>query len=186
AGIAGLPLPLTAIQILWLNLVTDTFPALALALEPAEANIMDRPPRDPHAAILSARFLRAIAFYATLITAPALAAFLWGLDGAESEAYARTLCFMTLAFGQVFHLGNARSPGAVIQPRLAVRNPYALGAVGITLALQFLAVHFGPLAAVLETTRLSPVDWLAVLGLALIPAVIGQTLKMRHPMISGA
>ncbi|HEY8468633.1 MAG TPA: cation-translocating P-type ATPase [Longimicrobiales bacterium] len=185
AGIAGLPLPLTAIQILWLNLVTDTFPALALALEPAEPDIMDRPPRDPHAAILSARFLRAIAFYSALITAPALAAFLWSLDGSRDPAYARTLCFMTLALGQVFHLGNARSPAAVIQPRLAVRNPYALGALGITLALQFLAVHFAPLAAVLETTRLSPGDWLTVVGLALIPAVIGQTLKLRHPTISG-
>src|SRR5690606_16013826 len=83
AGVAGLPLPLTALQILWLNLVTDTFPALALALEPAEPDIMDRPPRDPRAAILSAGFLRAIVFFSALITLPSLAAFLWGLSGSE-------------------------------------------------------------------------------------------------------
>ncbi|HEX7090810.1 MAG TPA: HAD-IC family P-type ATPase [Longimicrobiales bacterium] len=184
-GIAGLPLPLTAIQILWLNLVTDTFPALALALEPADPDIMERPPRDPQAAILSARFLRAIGFYAALITAPTLAAFLWSLDVSRDPAYARTLCFMTLALGQIFHLGNARSPGAVIKPRLAARNPYALGAVGVTLALQFLAIYFAPLATVLETTRLAPGDWLVILGLALVPAVIGQTLKLRRPSIGG-
>ena len=180
AGVAGLPLPLTALQILWLNLVTDTFPALALALEPAEPDIMDRPPRDPHAAILSARFLRAIVFFSALITLPSLAAFLWGLNGPEGEAYARTLCFMTLALSQVFHLGNARSPGAVIRPTFAVRNPYALGAVVISVGLQFLAVYFTPLARVLDTTPLAPRDWLIVLALALVAAAVGQTLKLRR------
>lgn len=183
AGVAGLPLPLTALQILWLNLVTDTFPALALALEPAEPDIMDRPPRDPHAAILSARFLRAIAFYSALITLPSLAAFLWGLADPAGEPYARTLCFMTLAFGQIFHLGNARSPGAVIQPRLAVRNRYALGALALSVGLQFLAVYFTPLATVLDTTRLAALDWLVVLALGIVAATVGQTLKLRRPVV---
>jgi len=183
AGVAGLPLPLTALQILWLNLVTDTFPALALALEPAEPNIMDRPPRDPHAAILSARFLRAIVFFSALITLPSLAAFLWGLSRPEGEPYARTLCFMTLALGQIFHLGNARSPGAAIQPKLAVRNPYALGAVVLSVGLQFLAVYFTPLATVLDTTPLAGLDWLIVLALGLVAATIGQTLKLRKAVV---
>ena len=183
AGVAGLPLPLTALQILWLNLVTDTFPALALALEPAEPDIMQRPPRDPHAAILSARFLRAIVFFSALITLPSLAAFLWGLNGSEGEAYARTLCFMTLAFGQIFHLGNARSPGAVIQPKLAVRNPYALGAVVLSVGLQFLAVYFTPLARVLDTTPLAARDWLIVLALGIVAATVGQTLKLRRAVV---
>src|SRR5690606_32480309 len=183
AGVAGLPLPLTALQILWLNLVTDTFPALALALEPAEPDIVERPPRVRPAAILSARFLRALLFYSALISLLTLAAFLWGLSGSEGEAYARTLCFMTLAFGQIFHLGNARSPGAVIQPKLAVRNPYALGAVALSVGPQFLAVYFTPLAIVLDTTPLAARDWLIVLALGIVAATVGQTLKLRRAMI---
>ena len=81
AGAVGLPSPLLPLQILWLNLVTDTFPALALALEPAEPGIMRRPPRDPERAILSRAFLRSIGFYAALITAVTLAAFLLALGG---------------------------------------------------------------------------------------------------------
>jgi len=87
---------------------------------------------------------------------------------------------MTLALSQVFHLGNARSPGAVIRPTFAVRNPYALGAVVISVGLQFLAVYFTPLARVLDTTPLAPRDWLIVLALALVAAAVGQTLKLRR------
>src|SRR5690606_28568707 len=79
ASLLGLPQPLLPLQILWLNLVTDTFPALSLAVEPGEADVMRRPPHDPQRAILSAGFVRAIGFYALLITAVTLAAFLWAL-----------------------------------------------------------------------------------------------------------
>src|SRR5690606_7766910 len=115
AGVVGLPLPLLPLQILSLNLVTDTFPALALALEPAEPDVMRRKPCDPQEAILSPRFLKAIAFYALLITLSTLAAFFWGLSSGTVDR-AVTLAFMTLALAQTFHLGNARSSEPVIRP----------------------------------------------------------------------
>lgn len=178
AGVAGWPLPLLPLQILWLNLVTDTFPALALAMEPAEPDIMRRAPRDPQAAILSGRFIRAIGFYGGLVTVSTLAAFLLTLDG-EPGSYERavTYAFMTLALAQIFHLGNARSPTPVLRPARALRNRYALGAVALAVGLQFLAIYFPPLAQVLRVVPLALADWIVIGALAAVPAVVGQTLR---------
>jgi Ca2+-transporting ATPase len=178
AGLAGLPAPLLPLQILWLNLLTDTVPALALAVEPAESRIMRQPPRDPQAAILSGRVARSTIGYAVLISLSTLSAFAWGLARTpENSAHATTLAFMTLAFGQIFHLGNARSGLPVVSPARVVSNPYALAAVGLTAVLQVLAVELQPLARVLRTHSLGTDDWLVIGGLALIPAILGQIIK---------
>ena len=178
AAIVGLPLPLVPLQILWINIVTDTFPALALAVEPAGRDVMRRKPRDPQEAIFSVAFLRAITWFALLITIVTLAAFWMALepDGAVSPR-ARTMAFMTLALAQTFHLGNARSQEDVLSWRQAVANPIALGAVALVVGLQILAVHFAPLAGVLHTEPLTMRDWLVCLALSLVPAVAGQAAR---------
>lgn len=178
-GLAGLPLPLLPLQILWLNLVTDTFPALALAMEPGEPDVMQRAPRPPDAPILSRHFLGSVAFFAALITLSTLSAYLYGL-ATGPEVRAVTLSFMTLALAQLFHLGNARSRGPVLRPRRITSNRWALGAVAIVLGLQFAAVTWPPLVLVLGTTSLTPLDWAVAVGLALVPAVIGQALEVRQ------
>lgn len=178
ASLAGLPLPLLPLQILWLNLVTDTFPALSLALEPAEAGIMHRPPKDPQTAILSRRFLRAIAFYAGLITISTLVAYVLKFDLANPER-STGIAFLTLGFAQIFHLGNARSLRAVVRPREAVRNGYAIGAVVLSLGLTLLAVYYAPLSRVLALSPPRPADWPVIIALALAPAVIGQIIRLR-------
>lgn len=181
AGIAGLPLPLLPLQILWLNLVTDTFPALALALEPAEPGVMQRPPRDPEAALMSGRFVRTIGFYGGLITVSTLGAFLLALTrhpgGYETAV---TYAFMTLALAQILHLGNARSLGPVLSPAAIVRNRWALGAVALAIGLQMAAVYVTPLAGVLRVVPLAPSDWLVIGPLALVPAVVGQALRWQR------
>jgi len=183
AGIAGLPAPLLPIQILWLNLVTDTFPALSLAFEPAEPNIMRQPPRDPKAAILSGHFIRVILFYGALITAATLGAFVWGLGGQDK---AISLSFMTLALAQIFHLGNARSPAPVFRPDRILANRYAVGAVVLTVGLQLLAVYWMPLRTVLGLRPLAPGDWLVIAAAALMPAIVGQALKsLRFRPLAG-
>ena len=121
AGLAGLPAPLLPLQILWLNMVTDTLPALALAVEPGDADVMKRPPRNPKEAILSRGFLTGIAIYGALITASTLAVFLWAL--AHAPAQATTMSFMTLALAQILHLGNARSERRGRVARARVRQP---------------------------------------------------------------
>ncbi len=179
ASIVGGQTPLLPVQILWLNLVTDTFPALALALEPAEPDIMRRPPRGPDEAILSAPFLERIAVYSVLIAVPTLAAYMWGLSRGESDPRrAMTLAFMTLAFAQTFHLVNARRTGPTLIRGQAFSNPWAFGAVALVAVLQIASVHVAPLARVLGTRPLSGTDWMAVLLLSLVPAVLGQGFKL--------
>jgi len=177
AGVAGLPVPLLPLQILWLNLVTDTFPALALAFEPAEHDVMRRPPRDPAAAILSGEFLRSILAYATLITAVTLAALIWGIADGASRTHVVTLSFATLAFAQIFHLANARSSEPVLGIDRIVSNRYAVGAVVLTVALQFVAIYWPPLASILRLDPLRTEDWLIVTPLSILPAVLGQGWK---------
>jgi Ca2+-transporting ATPase len=176
AGLTGLPLPLLPLQILWLNMVTDTFPALALALEPADRGVMKRPPRDPQEAILSRPFLTTVLVYGVLIMAATMGAFLWALDRAPDRAV--TVAFMTLALAQIFHLGNARSMDAVLDPTHVLSNRYALGAVLLTVSLQLAALYVDPLPRVLRLSPLAAREWAVVLVCAAAPAVAGQTGKL--------
>jgi len=179
AGLAGLPQPLLPLQILWLNLVTDTFPALALAVEPAESDVMRRPPRDPQEAILSRSFIARIALYAILIAAATLAAFLVALAG-DDPTRAGTVAFMTLALAQTFHLGNARSSVPVLHPRSALSNRWALGAVAAVLALQAIALYAPAIAGVLRVVPLTVREWAIVIAASAMPAVAGQGIKLAR------
>ncbi len=181
AGLAGWPAPLTPLQILWLNLLTDSFPALALALEPAEPDLMRRPPRDPGAALLSGRLLGATVRYAGLIGAATLAAFAWGRHRWPGDPLAAgTIAFLTLAAAQVLHLGNARSPGPVVAPRRALANRYALAAVALALGLQLAAAAWPPLAATLGVRMPGATDWAVIAALAAVPALVGQIVKLAR------
>lgn len=176
--LAGWPAPLVPLQILWLNIVSDTFPAIALAFEPPEPDLMRRPPRSPQAAILSTRMVRLTTGYAVLIASCALAAAWWGMHRrADEPAYVTTLAFMTLAFAQVFHLGNARSTEPVIRPARMVANGYALDAVAVVLTLQLLAAFWAPLARTLGVVPLGWHDWLIVGTLGVLPGVAGQIVN---------
>jgi Ca2+-transporting ATPase len=176
AGVAGLPLPLLPLQLLWLNLVTDTFPALALAMEPAETNVMARPPRRPQEAILSGVFLVRVFAYGALICLSTLAAFLWGLQ--TSAAHASTIAFMTLSFAQIAHLGNARSEREVLSPGRAAANRFALAGAGMSIALQATAALLPPLAKLLQLTPLGQADWIVIIACSLVTAVLGQGFKL--------
>ena len=89
---------------------------------------------------------------------------------------------MTLAFGQIAHLGNARSEDAVLHPLRALANPHAVVGAGLALLLQLAAAEFDPLARVLRVTPLAPFDWLVIVALASIPAVVGQVIKALQPV----
>ena len=178
AGVAGLPPPLLPLQILWLNLLTDTVPALSLAVEPGEPGIMDQPPRNPGEAILSPRLTRSIIGYGLLISLCTLGAYWWALTRfPQDQARATTVAFMTLAFAQILHLGNARSALPVLAPLRVVANRYALAALGLTAALQVLTLKLEPLARVLRVEPIGGEGWLVVIGFALIPALAGQLIK---------
>ncbi len=176
-GLTGMPLPLRPLQILWLNLVTDVFPALALAMEPPEPDVMKRPPRDPKSAILSPWFLSSVATYSLLITGATIGVFVWALQVQRLElSHAVTLAFMSLALAQLFHVFNARSTKPVIGRRL-FRNRWVWGALALTIGLQVATVYNPLLARVLRTHSLAAADWIVILAASLVPLVIGQALK---------
>ena len=180
AGLAGAPAILSPLQILWLNLVTDTFPALALAVEPAEPGVMERPPRDPDKAILSRGFLRGVAFYAILIAAVTLVAYM--AVGAGDAARGSTAAFMTLALAQGFHLGNARSRGAVVSPARVLANRWAIAALSVVVILQGVSIIVPGLRGLLGLTPLDTRAWGIVLVLSIAPALVGQLLKVSRPL----
>jgi Ca2+-transporting ATPase len=175
AGIVGLPQPLLPLQILWLNVVTDTFPALALAVEPAERETMKRPPRDPHEAILSRSFLGWIGGYGALITVVTLTAYLLTLHHGSPER-ARTVAWMTLALAQTAHLANARSGTMMADPERMGTNPWALAALALVVSLQLLALHVPFLASVLGVAPIPAADWAVVLPLSFVPFLAGFVL----------
>lgn len=178
AGVAGLPLPLLPLQLLWLNLVTDTFPALSLAFESPDADVMRRPPRDPRSGILSARTIRATVGYATLIGVCVLGVFIMSLDvypGTPDKA--RTMAFMTLAFAQVSHLLNARSDAPLDSLSGLFTNHVANGAVILVIILQVLAVVTEPLRTALDLVPLAQNEWVVVIAAGLVPAVVGQIIR---------
>jgi Ca2+-transporting ATPase len=176
ATLAGLPQPLLPLQILWLNLVTDTFPALSLAVEPGEPGVMKRRPTDPAEAILSRRFVRRVTLYAVMIAAVSLAAHVWSVTHASPRA--GTITFMTLALAQLFHLGNARHSGPVLVWHRISANPWAIAAVVLVVALQLGAVYSPPLAGLLGLQPLVMRDWMLIVPLAILPAVIGQGIRL--------
>ena len=181
AILLGWPLPLGVLQILWLNLVTDIFPAMALALEPSAPAVMQRPPRAPDAPLLTRRFAWRIAWEGGLIAACTLVAFRlgWQRYGTTTEGlpHAVTMAFMTLALAQLVHAFSARSQqrSAFAAPRFA--NRWLWGALLASAALQIVTVSWTPLRAVLRTTTLSGTDWLVVVTAALSPLLVVEIVK---------
>jgi P-type Ca2+ transporter type 2C len=176
----GWPLPLAALQILWLNMITDVFPALALALEPSRRGVMERPPRDPDEPLMDRRYAVLIVWQGLLLAGVTLAAFaigmsLHGADAAPSRAV--TISFMTLALAQVFHAFNARSTRESVFSRGIFDNRWLWGAVLLCIALQLAAVYLPPLQRVLQTVPLEARDWALVLGFALAPIAVVEVVK---------
>lgn len=178
AGLTSLPPPLAPLQLLWLNMITDTFPALALAVEPGDPDVMQRPPRDPDEALLSRGFVISVFVYGGVITVSTLAAYAWGLRA--SPEHAQTIAFMTLAFAQIAHLGNARSPAPVLLPARAAANRYAIGAVLVSVGLQTAVLEVPLLTAALRVHPLTGREWMVVLVCAVVPAIAGQAYKLAR------
>src|SRR5688572_25756020 len=169
----GLPRPVSAMQLLWINLLSDVAPALALAVEPPDRAVMERPPRDPAAPMLARGELRGIAGDAALLTTAALGAQMIGVaSGAAPRA--ATLAFSTLTAAQLVH--TLRYRAAVDDHERHARShvlPVVLGSLGA----QLIAMVAPPLRRLLGITALRPADWLVVGAGALAPAAIHETRR---------
>lgn len=180
AILINLPLPLLPLQILWINLVTDLFPALALALEPPTPETKLRPPRSPKASLLSKPFLFLIVWQGAMLAVIILAAYYWAVKTYGEGAHARTIALLVLVGGQIGHLFNCRSRRHSAFKRFFA-NRYVFIAVGIVVLLQFSAVYFTPLANILELIRPNAFDWLIVGISTILPIIIVEISKLFSP-----
>ena len=141
AALIGWPVPLLAIQILWINLVTDGLPALALGMEPPGRDIMTRPPRPPHEAVITREHGLLILFHGALIAAVAALGFWIIYQGDESHlARARTVTFCITAFAQLFFAIGCRSQRFTMPELGLFSNPQLFGAIVISGLLQLIVV----------------------------------------------
>lgn len=176
AIIAGLPLPLFPLQILWINLVTDVFPALALAVEPPSANTMTRPPRSPKTRMLSRELLTLISWQGVVLSLIALAAYLWALREYGEGPHSRTIALLSLIGVQLGHFFNCRSRvrSAFDEP---FSNPWIFAAVAIVILLQLMAIYWTPLADVLGLVRPNASDAPVLAATVMLPVVIVELWK---------
>ncbi|NLI11175.1 MAG: calcium-transporting P-type ATPase, PMR1-type [Peptococcaceae bacterium] len=172
AMLAGLPLPLVPIQILWMNLVTDGLPAMALGVDPIDHDIMRRPPRHPRESVFSHGMAWRIVSNGTVIGLGTLVAFWIGARMGGTDL-ARTMAFNTIVFFQMFYVFTCRSEFHTILELGFFTNPYLVGAVLISTALQ-LAVDYVPfLQSIFHVVPLHGLHWAVILALSAAPTVSG-------------
>lgn len=179
ATLAGLPLPLLPLQILYLNLVTDVFPAFALGVGEGGADVMRRPPRHAKEPILDGTHWLSIALFAAAITTATLGAFIFAL---RSLAYAPedavTVAFLTLAFAQLWHVFNMRNPGTGLIRNEVTANPYVWGALLLCMALIIGAVLLPGLSSVIGLQAPGLEGWVLSLGASVIPVIAGPGINL--------
>ncbi len=178
APLLGLPIPFHPIQILWVNIIMDGPPALALAFDPPRAGLMREHPRDRDEAILSRqRLIRLLAYGGTM--AVGTLAVLWGALAAGSDpAHARTLAFTTFVLFQVFNVFNARVATESAFGPAMFQNRKLWTALAAVVTLQAVAVHWGPAQAVFHTTALSGGDWLLAATVASSVLLLDEGRKL--------
>jgi len=172
AMILALPLPLTAIQILWVNLVTDGLPAMALGLDKPEENVMSRKPRKAKEGIFARGLGWKIISRGFLIGGVTLIAFMTALhNNPNNLEYAQTIAFMTLVLAQLIHVFDCRSEKSIFS-RNPFGNMYLVWAVIISLALALVVIYYPPLQEIFDTVAIKPRDWLLVIGLSSVPTFL--------------
>ncbi|MEG2118869.1 MAG: cation-translocating P-type ATPase [Pseudoflavonifractor sp.] len=170
-------MPLVPVQLLWLNLVTDSLPALALGMEPVEPGAMEDPPRDAHASLFSGGFAFRLFWQGTMVGLLTLTAYFLGLYTFGSAAAANTMAFATLTLSQLFHAYDVRSQHASLLRIGVFTNPSMNKAFLIGLALQLAVLCLPPLQTIFSTVAMSLPQWGCVLGLAIAPVLVCEAVK---------
>ena len=181
-------MPLVPVQLLWLNLVTDSLPALALGVEPVEEGVMDQPPRAPSAGLFSRGFSLRLAWQGLMVGGLTLGAYLLGLfhlgaPGMEGAA-ANTMAFATLTLSQLFHAFNVRSEDQSLLAQGALSNPAMNKAFLAGMVMQLSVLLLPPLQGVFSVCPMDLTQWVTVLALAMAPIPICEAekaLRRRRP-----
>lgn len=189
----GWPAPLTAIHILWVNLITDTLPAIALGVDPEDPDVMNEKPRsaserifvkdDVSFMILNGSLIGILTLFAFMeglkIYTESTSLFTMNLQAVNSEAliHAQTLAFLTLSVSQLFHAFNLRTSRKSIFQAGIFKNRYLIGAVGVGLVLQIALVYVPVFSDWFHLRPLVWQEWLFVIGLSMIPVAVNEFVK---------
>ncbi len=168
--------PLQAIQLLWLNLVTDGAPALALGTEKGDPDIMQQKPRPSHEPIINQNMRLGVVVQSIFITTATLAAYFIGLG--HNEVYAQTMAFITLSVSELFRAYTSRSEFFPILKIGVFGNKWMNYAVGASIVLILLVLYVPFLNPIFKTVPLSLTEWLLILPLILIPSIAAEITKL--------
>ena len=176
ANLFGIGQPLTAIQLLWLNLVTDIFPGLALGLEAPESDVLDVPPRPSAAAIIDTKGFQRLGLEASVISFFTLLAYGYGIAHYGISPHASTIAFMSLVTAQLLHAFCCRSEHPFWQIELQP-NHYLSLALGISLSLQFVCLVIPSLGSLLKIATVNAMDLVVITIAAFLPLFINEVTK---------
>jgi Ca2+-transporting ATPase len=175
----GLPLPLLPLQILFLNLVTDVFPAFAVAMAEGDDEVMARRPRDPKEPVVTGAQWAEILGYGCVMTAATLLAMTLARDWLALDGPAVvTISFLTLATAQIWHVFNVVEPRRSAVHNEVTRNPYVWLAIGICIGLLALACYLPLLAAVLQISAPAVAGFAVVLATSLLSMILGRVVAI--------
>jgi len=179
AVMLGWQVPLLAIHLLWVNLVTDSLPAIALGLDPVSGDIMQGRPRVSRTGLFSKKLWQRIFLEGAMIGMLSLIAFGVGttfFDIGDGVAYGRTMAFATLSISQLVHAFNMRSETSILRIPI-FENRYLVGALIIGVALQASVISLAPVASIFRVVPLPAEGWLVVAALSLLPIIIVEIEK---------
>lgn len=179
----GVKSPLLAIQLLWVNLVTDSLPAIALGLEPPEKDIMNRPPRDAKKSIFADGLMGKIVSEGFMIGMFTILAFFIGNKYYGIEV-ARTMAFISLGMLELIHSFNVKSEESIFKVGI-LENKYLIGAFLLGTVLQLGIVFIPTLAELFKLTELNSIQWLITLGISVAPIVIIEIQKKFNELKFG-
>ncbi|HTM44213.1 MAG TPA: cation transporting ATPase C-terminal domain-containing protein, partial [Polyangiaceae bacterium] len=177
ASLLGLPLPLLPLHLLWINLVTDGFPALALVMDPADADAMTRPARHPSEPLLGRVEWTWIGLTAVLQTVATLGVFLWALRTTDLNQ-ARSLTFCLIVFEELLRSFALRSPTRVFWEIGVLGNRMLVSVVIFSVGVQVALHHLPFTQALFKINELSPSDWLRTVLIALGPVTVLELSKL--------
>lgn len=186
--LVGLPSPLQAIQLLWINLVTDSFPAIALGMDKGDSEVMKEKPRSPSESFFSGGAGTRTILLGTIVGIVTIGAFIFGFYEQNTTPfathtenvlqYSQTMAFMTLIFAQMFLAISLRSDYHTIFSRQFFANKILLATIVVSIALQFVLMYTPFLREIFHLEVITGNDWFAVIGLAMIPAMLNEIRKI--------
>lgn len=179
AMLIGLPIPLKPIQLLWLNLLTDAFPALALGMEKQEPHIMKIKPRKPDEPILDSSMKVRIALQSLFMMVSVLGAFIYALSSKDIN-HARTYAFTTLIFSELLRAYTSRSETTSVFKIGLCSNKYMVAGTLISFILLIIVIYIPFLRSIFDTVFLTWQDWYIIFGFGVIPAITGEITKLIH------